>query len=234
MPRLYVATPLTEGGETQLDQAQAHYLKNVLRREKDDYVRLFNGIDGEWLCRIESFGKKECMLAVLELLAKQKNVQRKINLIFTPIKKQRMDFLIEKAVELGATDLHPVLTQNTEVRKLNEERIGQQIVEAAEQCERLDIPVFHELSGIREKLEGWSATEKIMICIERLDIPFLAQCLPPPDQDLAFLIGPEGGFSEEERGVLLALPAGIPVSLGTRILRSETAALTALALATRK
>src|SRR5690606_14868363 len=134
--------------------------------------------------------------------------------------------LVEKAVELGATDIHPVLTQNTDNRKVNEERITAQIIEAAEQCERLDIPDLHATQDLFKAVAGWNTNIPVQAALERYDAQPLSSALP--EGDLAFLIGPSGGFTEEEKNKLAALSFVRPITLGERILRSETAVAAAL------
>lgn len=226
LPRLYVNVDLAEGQAVALEGAQAHYLRTVLRRQDGDGVRLFNARHGEWTARLEGLARKGGAAVPDIRIREQPTLARRVHLLFAPIKKTRMDFLIEKVVELGATDLHPVLTHNTEVRKVNEERLRQQIIEAAEQCERLDIPALHTLTDLHDKIVNWR-DEPVFACLERTQAPALGYALregPSP----ALLIGPEGGFTKEETAFLADRCA--PVSLGPNILRSETAALKALAL----
>ncbi|HEY8191628.1 MAG TPA: 16S rRNA (uracil(1498)-N(3))-methyltransferase [Alphaproteobacteria bacterium] len=223
LPRLYVESGLSAGGIITLPQEQAHYLRNVLRIGAGGRVRLFNGRDGEWAATVETSGKKEVSLRPEKKLKDQPPPPREVRLFFTPIKKARMDWLVEKAVELGVTHLHPVLTQNTDVRAINEERVRAQIIEATEQCERMDIPVLAPLQPLFTAIQE----HKILACVERTDAPPLHKVLPPSGP-VAILIGPEGGFSAEEKEKLSAAPSVGIVSLGPRILRAETAALVAL------
>jgi len=150
-------------------------------------------------------------------------------LVFAPLKKNRMDFLIEKATELGITDFYPVLTQNTETRKINEDRVHAQITEAAEQCERLTIPNFHPLQPLGDLLSDWPAVMPLYACLERIREPCLA--ITEKTEGLVFLIGPEGGFTIEETEMIMDCSFTQPVSLGANILRAETAALVCLAMA---
>lgn len=225
-PRLYTDQHLTEGLGVQLPENTAHYLKNVLRVTEGGMVRIFNGREGEFVGRIERAGKKSVDLTIEKKLRDQKFASRHIHLFFAPIKKERMDFLIEKAVELGATDLYPILTQNTDVRKINEERIAAQIIEAAEQCERLDIPSLHPLQDMMKLLSGWYSDVPVFAALERMD----AEKLKSYDGNCAILIGPAGGFTEDEKQKLSGMKNITPVSLGDNILRAETAALAALSI----
>ena len=195
-----------------------------MRRKEGDNVRLFNGRDGEWLAVFTAFEKKSVTANSVRQLLAQPERTREIHLAFAPIKKARMDFLIEKAVELGATHLHPVLTHNTEMRQINETRLRAQIIEAAEQCERLDIPVVYPLQTLENFIGNWQQPIPVMACFERSEAPFIDDVMNNK-KDVAFLIGSEGGFSEIEKERLLKQQIIIPVSLGHRIFRSETAAL---------
>jgi 16S rRNA (uracil1498-N3)-methyltransferase len=186
--------------------------------------------DGEFLARIEAVDKKAVTFTIEQSLRKPRVAPRKIHLLFAPIKKERMDFLIEKAVELGATDLHPVLTQNTDIRKINEERLQAQMIEAAEQCERMDIPALHAVDDLFKILALWNRNIPVVAALERFGAdPLLVQTI---SGDCAVLIGPSGGFTQDEKEKLAALGFVRPVSLGENILRSETAAAAALAILT--
>jgi 16S rRNA (uracil1498-N3)-methyltransferase len=222
-PRLYVSADLSAGANVVLPDTQAHYLKNVMRAEAGSAVRLFNGRDGEWRGIIDTLDKKKAALALKAQTRAQSPARRQVHLLFAPIKKARMEWLIEKAVELGATDIHPVITNHTEVRDINAERTRAQIIEAAEQCERLDIPQLHDIMQLKSKLGAWAQNIPILVGLERADAPLLKNTLPETGP-LAFLIGPEGGFSTEEREYPGNLPFLKPVSLGPDILRAETAA----------
>ncbi len=224
LPRLYVDRDLQPGQTLAFPEAQAHYLRNVLRQSPGDGLRLFNGRDGEYRAVLDSVDKKSVTARCETLIRPQQDTIFSIHLFFAPIKKARLDFLIEKAVELGATHLHPIITQNTEIRVLNEDRLRLQIVEAAEQCERMDIPVLSPLQKLEDLPQFWTG-ETILACIERHD----AQPLKTETAH-AILIGPEGGFTESETAFLNSLDFIRPVSLGPRILRSETAVCAALSL----
>jgi 16S rRNA (uracil1498-N3)-methyltransferase len=221
-PRLFVTGPLSLGDTRDLDVPQAHYLKNVLRRQTGDFVRLFNGQDGEFLCTL-TIGKHDATAKIEERVRVQKPRTRRVHLLFAPLKKDRLDVLIEKAVELDATDLHPVITDRTEVRDLNETRLQAQIIEAAEQCERMDIPALHPLRKLEKCLAAWPRAIPVLAGIERSDMPVISDKMIPVN-DVACLIGPVGGWSDFERDLLNAATDTImPVSLGDNVLRSETA-----------
>lgn len=225
LPRLYTDQNLKEGLAVPLDRKQAHYLGNVLRLQDGASVRLFNGRDGEWLAALETPSKKNLAAAPLQQIKAQPSASSQIHLLFAPIKKHRMDILIEKSVELGVTDLHPVLTDRTEVRKLNTDRLHAQIIESAEQCERLEIPALHPLEKLDQKLARWNKSQKILWGDERGSGTPLHSV---STQDWAFLIGPVGGFTAEEAGRLRNLPFIQPISLGPQIYRVETAAILCL------
>lgn len=215
--------PMQAGGLLPLADGPFHYLKNVMRLGQGAQIRLFNGAEGEFLGTITALGKKAGEIELGQRLKDQPAPACKIHLLFAPIRKERMDWLVEKAVELGATDLHPVLTQNTDNRKMNEERMRLQIIEAAEQCERLDLPVLHPAQDFLKALAGWNGNIPLLAAIERQDAKQLSAALPAQGE-LAFLIGPSGGFTQDEKDYLSNLPFVTPVTLGERILRSETAA----------
>ena len=227
-PRLYVEQNLSHQAVIALAPSQAHYLNNVMRKKNGEPVRLFNGRDGEWLGRLEDLGKKSGNVVLEKCLKEQPAHKHHIHLFFTPIKKNRQDWLIEKAVELGVTDFHPVLTQNTEVRKINEERVRAQIFEASEQCERFEIPTLHTIGKLDEIWPDWPRDVPILSCLERFDAPALKDMAFKDYQDIALLIGPEGGFTREEKGKIAGQTT--PVDLGETILRVETAVIKALVL----
>lgn len=219
--------PMQEGGLVSLADGPFHYLKNVMRLEAGAKVRVFNGCEGEYVATLAKLGKKDGELELGEKLKEQTNTLRRVHLLFAPIRKERMDWLVEKAVELGATDLHPVFTQNTDNRKINPDKISLQIIEAAEQCERLTIPTLHSAQDIFKVLAAWNKSIPIMAALERHDAKPLSS-VTPKDGDIAFLIGPSGGFTAEEKEKLSSLPFVTPISLGDNILRSETAVAAAL------
>lgn len=228
LPRLYVEHDLSDKTLIELDAGQAHYLHNVLRRKNGEFIRLFNGRHGEWRGTLNDLGKKSGHVVLKDQLKAQPESTQRIHLIFTPIKKNRMDWLIEKAVELGVTDFHPVLTQNTEVRKVNAERIESQIFEAAEQCERFTIPALHKLKKLEVLWGEWDTKTPVLACLERFETQNLQDVERDTSADIAFLIGPEGGFTAEEK--LRIAKHSIAVSLGDTILRCETAVVKALVL----
>lgn len=228
-PRIYLNTPFAENGEIMLSADQVHYLRNVLRKSVGDGLRVFNGRDGEWIARIDDLGKKRGCVVLERNILEQPLVDRRVHLYFSPIKKQRMDFLIEKAVELGVTDLYPVLMNRTENRKINTDRMNAQIIEASEQCERMDVPVLHPVVKLRD-LSGQDISYPVYVATERS-----AAAKPVTeyayDRECAFLVGPEGGFDDDERAIFEQVENVHPVSLGKTILRAETACISCLAYA---
>ncbi len=221
-PRLYVESNFHTGAHI-LPQADAvHYLCHVLRKNVGDVVRIFNGRDGEARARIETITKKSMTLYCESLLRPQPGAPPLRALAFAPLKGPRLDILIEKAVELGVSDFYPLITRFTQHHKLNEPRIARHIIEAAEQSERMTIPVFHPLRSLEDFLKNPPAS--IFAALERGDFPRLK----PQQAPWCFLIGPEGGFSDDEKNRIQATTQ--PVNLGETILRAETAAIAGLSI----
>ncbi len=247
-PRLYYPQPLGLGGGFTLEGAQHHYLKNVMRKGVGDIVRLFNPQDGEWAARIAEIGKKSLSGAVetqlrdgIEASGAEDGANvsppqsPRITLAFSPLPKDRMDVLVEKAVELGVHALQPLTTEFSSVRKVNDERVTAQMVEAAEQCERMDIPVLHPLLPLTQWIGRWTGhhpDQPVFAALERVDAaPILEVAARYSQLDrLAFLIGPEGGFSQAEKDLLQAHSGVVAVNLGVTILRAETAAVAGIAV----
>jgi 16S rRNA (uracil1498-N3)-methyltransferase len=228
--RLFVTSPLAEGAAVELGPEQAHYLRNVMRLSDGDAVALFNGSDGEFRARIQRLGKRTAHLLVEERLRAQQ-AEADLWLVFAPIKRARIDYLVEKATELGASALVPVITRHTHVERLNLDRLRAHAIEAAEQSERLTVPRIEEPRALDEVLAAWDASRRIMLCDESGTAPPASVALANQNAAAwAVLIGPEGGFAETELDALRKLPFVSPVSLGPRILRADTAALAGLAV----
>jgi 16S rRNA (uracil1498-N3)-methyltransferase len=225
-PRLHVRADLGAGASAPLDASQARYLAAVLRKAPGDEVRLFNGRDGEWLARIETVGKAGG-LAVCRTLLRAQTPAPALALAFAPIKGDRGDMVIEKAVELGASRLIPVITARTIVRKPNLERWQARAIEAAEQCERLEAPRIEAPLDLDRFLAGRSGAP-LLFCDEACAGAAAAPITPPGE--VTVLIGPEGGFAPDERAAILGAPGVRTLSLGPRILRADTAAFAALVL----
>jgi len=231
--RLYVDAPLAADQVVGLDHQCAHYLRAVLRLDRGAHVALFNGRDGEWLARIDGLGKGWASLAVLDQRRAQA-AEPDIWLAFAPIKRARLDFLVEKATELGASVLQPVWTRHTDVSRVNTDRLAANAREAAEQCERLTVPAVREPARLAELLDGWPAGRHLLLCAETGAAAPVADVLAGAAAagDTApwgMLTGPEGGFRADELDGLRRLPFVTPVGLGPRVLRADTAAVAALA-----
>ena len=242
--RLYVSTALSTGAAVELTPGQHHYLAHVMRISPGDSLLLFNGRDGEWRGTVETITKKRCDLAIIEQTRKQEDESdppSDLWLAFAPIKKTRTDFIVEKASELGVARLLPVFTENTASKRVNVDRLQAISVEAAEQCERLDVPEIDEAQSLETLCEHWPQlvpARTLFVLVEtghktHLREPifnaleaFKQNAVMPP---LGFLTGPEGGFSASELDGLHELPFVKLVSLGSRILRAETAVVAALA-----
>ena len=226
--RLYVEQPLGQGQAVALSGDQAHYLFSVMRLAKGAAVALFNGRDGEWRAEVAEAGKRGGVL-VCERQTKPLLMPPDLWLIFAPIKKARTDFIVEKAVELGARRILPVQTRHTNSERIRQDRLQAHAVEAAEQCGGTYVPEVADLVGFDRLLAGWPAGRRILWCDESLvgAAQGLAGAEPGP---WAILIGPEGGFSDGEKAKLRGMPEVLPVSLGPRILRADTAAVAALTL----
>ncbi len=224
LPRLFVDQRLTEGAALTLEGAPANYLANVLRLGPGARIKLFDDRSGEWLAEIAEAGKKRVALAVVRHLRDREPVPD-LWLLFAPIKRGRIDWLVEKATELGVARLVPILTRRTIVERLNLDRLRAHIVEAAEQCERTALAELAEPRKLGALLADWPAERILYFADETGGEPLTAK--PGP---AAILIGPEGGFTDEERTAIRALPQARPMSLGPRILRADTAALAAVAL----
>ncbi len=221
LPRLHL--PQTLDGEIVLSKEHAHYLGTVLRKGVGDEVRLFNDEDGEWAAVVVSAAKR-AMTVRVDLQLRAPHIVPDIRLLFAPIRKHRTATILEKATELGVRTLQPVLTARTQFPKLNLERARAQIIEAAEQTERLDLPELCEPKPLFDAVRG----RTLIFADESGDgRDVIGADLEMP---LDLLIGPEGGFSPEEREQLLDMPSVIPVSLGPRILRADTAAISLLTL----
>lgn len=230
--RLFVEDDLGDGLTVGLAAAQAHYLQHVMRLGSGDMIALFNGRDGEWHARIDGFGRGWCSL-VVEVQTRPQGTEPDIWLLFAPIKRARLDFLVQKAVELGASMLQPVMTHHTDVKRVNVERLRANVAEAAEQCERTTLPVVGEAQPLSTVLADWPAARRILLCAEAgpaqpIHHVLTADAASGSQADWAILTGPEGGFASSELDALGKLPFVTPVSLGPRILRAETAALSAL------
>jgi len=251
--RLYVEADLGKGLGVVPNRDQIHYLLNVMRMGDGDHVRLFNGRDGEWLGRLDEVKKRSCLIA-LEKKTREQDALPDIWLLFAPVKRARLDFMVQKAVEMGAGRLLPVNTARTNVARIKQDRLRANAVEAAEQCGLLSVPEVEEPQSLESLLRKWTANmggRRIIFCDEaapkastleqlqglggagpQTDPQTDPQADPQADPQtgpLAILIGPEGGFSPAEREQLLNRDDTHAISLGPRVMRADTAAVAALA-----
>jgi 16S rRNA (uracil1498-N3)-methyltransferase len=228
--RLYVDTGLSEGANVTVTEAQAHYLLRVMRAKEGDRLSLFNGRDGEWLARIEPMAKHDCTLNCERKLSPQRDVPD-VWLVFAPIKKTPADYVVQKATELGVQLLQPALTRRTIVSRVNLDRMRANAIEAAEQSGRLSVPEVRAPRTLERILGDWPAGRWLIFCDEAGDARPIAEALKREhDGPFAILCGPEGGFEPEERAMIREQAFVVPVTLGERILRADTAALAALAI----
>ncbi len=227
--RLYYPQTLQTGTVCPLPAKTAHYLLSVLRAQRGDQVLLFNAGQGEWLAEITHIRKKEADVTLIRQTL-EPFPSPDLWLVFAPLKAGRIDFLVEKATELGASELFPVNTDYTNASRVNHDRLYAHAIEAAEQTERFDIPTLHAFQPLESLLASWPQERTLLFCDESgSGVPIGEALMSRSHEKLAVLIGPEGGFSPKERDRLASLDYTLPVGLGPRILRAETAALAALA-----
>ncbi|MFP7675406.1 16S rRNA (uracil(1498)-N(3))-methyltransferase [Marivita sp. S0852] len=225
--RLFVDHPLGVAQPVPLTREQAHYLFGVMRVSVGSNVALFNGADGEWQAHVAEAGKRGGVL-VCEQPSKPQSLPPDLWLLFAPIKKARTDFIVEKAVEMGVRRILPVQTAFTNSDRIRQDRLQAHAVEAAEQCGATFVPEVAALTKLDQVLKTWDTSRYIAFCDETLAGD--AERLPSKSGPWAILIGPEGGFSPDERDRLHHLDHAHPISLGPRILRADTAAVAALTL----
>lgn len=226
-PRLFVDQPIVAGA-VRIDGPQAHYLIAVMRLKPGDPVKLFDGVSGEWLATAASIGKRDLTLEVTALLRPREDVPN-LWLCAAPLKKGRIDWLMEKACELGVDRVVPVLTRRTVVDRLNLDRLRAHMIEAAEQCGRTAVAVLDEPVKLTALLRDWPAERALFFADEAGGLPAFEAMRARPGP-AAILIGPEGGFDDDERAAIRALPGAVGISLGPRILRADTAAAAAISL----
>jgi 16S rRNA (uracil1498-N3)-methyltransferase len=242
-PRLFVSADLSAGRAVALDEEQSNYLLRVLRLGAGGEVRLFNGRDGEWNAALSAAGKKAEVTPVAQLRVQPPPARPALTLLFAPVKKDQTDLIVEKATELGAVRVVPVLTQRTQTRTVRLDRFRKIALEAAEQTERLDLPESADVATLDAALAALPPGTAVIFCDEAGDEagalwggeagragPMRAVLEGLKGRDAALLIGPEGGFTSEERAFLRGRGETWAVSLGPRILRAETAAIAAMAL----
>jgi 16S rRNA (uracil1498-N3)-methyltransferase len=230
--RLFTDAALAPGANIVFEGAQAHYLLHVMRARSGELALLFNGSDGEWLARIAAVTKRTATLVCESKRRTQSDVPD-IWLAFAPIKKTPADYVAQKATELGVRVLQPVLTERTVARRVNVARLRANAIEAAEQSGRLSVPAMREPLDLSALLASWPKERRLIFCDEAGDAEPIAEALERAKgsaEAWAVLTGPEGGFASAERDAIRKCPFVIPVSLGPRIMRADTAALAALAL----
>ncbi|BCW90254.1 Ribosomal RNA small subunit methyltransferase E [Alphaproteobacteria bacterium SO-S41] len=227
--RLFIEDGLAAGDAVTLTEGQAHYLRHVMRAKSGEAVRLFNGRDGEWRAALALAGKRGAA-AVPERQTRDQTVASDLWLCFAPVKKAPAEFIAQKATELGVSALRPIITRRTIVSRVNVERMRANAIEAAEQSDRLDVPDCHDPASLPWLLTAWPSHRALLFCDEAGAPPILDALKAAPMGPWGILIGPEGGFDAEERAAIRALPQCVPATLGSRILRADTAGLAALAI----
>ena len=235
-PRLFTAAPLGAVATVTLDAAQVHYLVNVLRMTPGDPVLIFNGADGEWKARLTAPGKRNAALAI-EAQTRPQPRPGNLHYLFSPLKRARLDYMVQKAVEMGVSRLHPVIMRHTQAERVNLDRMRANAIEAAEQCGILTIPEIAAPLEFAAAVAALGPSCRLVFCDEEAPCGDPVEALRADLSEahgngaaLAVLIGPEGGFSEEERATLLRRPRTSRIALGPRILRADTAAVAALAV----
>ena len=234
-PRLFVEEPIIQGGSFYLTQPQAHYILNVMRLKAGDGILLFNGRDGEWIGILEKTYKKTCLMTVTDQARVQVSEPGPW-LAFAPIKKLRTNFIVEKATELGAQHLCPVFTQNTNSVRIKTTRMHMHVIEASEQCRRLTVPKIARPKSLEKFLNWWPKERRLFLLDESGSGQHIVKAFEDLHsssnglfKDCGFLTGPEGGFEANELAALGKIGFVVSIDLGSRILRAETAALSAMA-----
>lgn len=229
-PRLYVDGALGPGEDVSPGVKQTNYLVSVMRLHQGDAVRLFNGRDGEWLAEITVRNKRGYSARCTEQTRPQTSAPA-LSYLFAPLKRARLDYMVQKATEMGASRLMPVLTERTVARRVNLARMGANVIEAAEQCNLLSVPEVSAPCDLAAALEGWKADTRLVYCDEAASGDAPSDVLGRIEGKIGgVLIGPEGGFSDDERAGLRSRDFVVPISLGPRLMRADTAAVAALAL----
>ncbi|MCB1503711.1 MAG: 16S rRNA (uracil(1498)-N(3))-methyltransferase [Hyphomicrobiaceae bacterium] len=236
--RLYVEADLAVDGEIAVSRDQANYLLNVLRLAEGSAILVFNGRDGEWKARLASVSKRTCTLRLIEQTRPQTG-HPSLTYLFAPLKRARLDYMVQKAVEMGVGRLAPVLTRRTVAERVNLDRMRANALEAAEQCGILSLPVIDEPTTLPAVLTRWPSQQPLIFCDESappggplsaLEELRARMAASPARPDVGVLVGPEGGFDPAEREAILKYPSAIAISLGPRIMRADTAAVAALAV----
>lgn len=226
-PRLYLSSPLAANSVLQLNKQQSHYLITVMRMTVGSELLVFNGKDGEWMASIIDADSKQTTIQ-LHSLTRSQIPDKKLTLLFAPTKNINSTYIIEKATELGATTIIPIITQRSVVTKVNLEKLTLNAIEAAEQCERISLPNIHDITQLKKALSNLDISGSLIFFDES------KKCLPISEvkiasDDNAILIGPEGGFNDEERNYIRSIKGCIAAHMGARILRADTAVIAGLA-----
>lgn len=229
-PRLYVDAPLHGAATVTLDRSQAHYLTTVMRLKSGGGVLVFNGRDGEWDATIGT--EKRGAVLLIGAQTRSQTLPGDLHYLFAPLKSARLDYMVQKAVEMGVSRLQPVLTRHGQIARVNTARMRANTIEAAEQCGILTLPDIAEPDALMRVLGGFESQRYLVFCDEGAELadPLQALAKIPRRAPLAVLIGPEGGFAADERAALSGLANVVRLALGPRILRADTAAVAALAL----
>jgi 16S rRNA (uracil1498-N3)-methyltransferase len=228
--RLHVEAPLAEGASLALDRPKAHYLTHVMRLNTGSRILVFNGRDGEWEAVIEAQKRGASLTVGARIRAQTAGAD--LHYLFAPLKAARLDYMVQKAVEMGVSLLQPVLTRHGQVARINTARVHANCIEAAEQCGIINLPQVAEPAALSGVLSAHEARRCLIFCDEDAEVadPVAALAKVPANSPLSVLIGPEGGFADDERAMLLKMPNVTRLALGPRILRADTAAVAALAL----
>ena len=229
LTRLYVDAALSAGADLPLPEAQTHFLAHVLRAKAGDHVRIFNGHDGEWRAEVAQVAKRTVMLRIDAQTRAQTGVPD-LWLLLAPVKKTPLDYIVQKATELGVARIQPVITRRTIVERVNGERMCANAIEAAEQSGRLTVPEIAPPIALEKALANWPEKRHLMFCDEGGAPPATESLKKAGKGPWGILTGPEGGFDPAEREMIRASKATVPVSLGPRIMRADTAALAAIAI----
>ena len=232
VPRVYINAPLAAGQSVSFDRGQANYLANVLRLKEGDALLLFNGRDGEWHAHLAETGKRT-LTATVGARHRAQPPASDLHFLFAPLKRARLDYLVQRAVEMGASRLYPVITRHTQVARVNLERMRANVIEAAEQCGIVALADVAEPAAFHGAITALEAERLLVFCDEAAEVQDPVAALAAARRagaSLAVLIGPEGGFAADERAALLNRPNVVRIALGPRILRADTAAVAVLAL----
>ena len=228
--RLFIEANITHGAIIKLSDKQAHYLCHVMRQKNGDKVIIFNNADGEWEAYLENCTRQHAFIAVKELIRAPINRANKISLAFAPVKNYSANLIVQKITELGVVEIYPIITERTVVKNINAEKLRIAAIEAAEQSERIDLPIIHSINSLRKVLEIHKDST-IIFCDEEENQNHIIDVIYKKKYDsVILLIGPEGGFTESERLLIKSFESSFGVTLNPYILRSETAAIAALAI----